>query len=208
MNSLNENLSSLNNTFDRNSLSYNNMNKNNFNELTKALLYKRMTFNLWQKAFYTIENWAKTQEFNIVYNHVIRKPDKRTVQCKYQGNYRTKTNTITKRIGYTWHINLLESSSNNPFKYIYITTFTGQKFIKPTPIRYQIGVVSVPNIIARGPGAAMQCKYLETKFSSQTIYNNNLYKTIQNFWPQNKNNSNDAAKLYTKLPESSLNNSI
>ncbi|RHZ61839.1 hypothetical protein Glove_345g74 [Diversispora epigaea] len=118
MNSLNENLSSLDNTSDRNSLSCNNMNKNNSNELTKALLYKGMTFNSWQEA--------KTQGFNIVYNRVIRKPDgtfrKRTVQCEHQGNYRTKTNITTKRIRCTWHINLSEPPSNNPFKYIYITT--------------------------------------------------------------------------------------
>ncbi|RHZ71330.1 hypothetical protein Glove_260g9 [Diversispora epigaea] len=117
-----------------------------------------MTFNSWQEAFYTIENWAKTQGFNIVYNRVIRKPD---------GTFR---NVSIKQIS--------------------------------PEILKEIEFLTVKCKM----DAAMQRKYLEAKFSSQTIYNNNLYKAIQNFRPQNKNDSNDAAKLYTKLLESSLNN--
>ncbi|RHZ85293.1 hypothetical protein Glove_67g9 [Diversispora epigaea] len=200
MNSLNENLSSLDNTSDRNSLSCNNMNKNNSNELTKVLLYKGMSFNSWQEAFYTIENWAKTQGFNIVYNCVIQKPDgtfrKSTVQCEHQGNYRTKTNTTTKRIRCTWHINLSEPPSNNPFKHIYITTL------------HDIHSHNLnPNIIQFGDNKQISPEILkEIEFLTVKCKMGAAMQPIQNFWPQNKNDNNDAAKLYTKLLESSLNN--
>ncbi|CAB5396141.1 unnamed protein product [Rhizophagus irregularis] len=55
-------------------------------------------------------------------------------------------------------------------------------------------------------GAATQRQYLEAKFPGQIIYDNDLYKAIQHFHLQNKDNSNDAAKLYTKLFELSQNN--
>ncbi|RHZ50855.1 hypothetical protein Glove_490g67 [Diversispora epigaea] len=55
-------------------------------------------------------------------------------------------------------------------------------------------------------GATTQRQYLEAKFPGQIIYNEDLYYAIQNFRPQNKNDSNDAAKLYTRLLLSSQEN--
>ena len=55
-------------------------------------------------------------------------------------------------------------------------------------------------------GAATQRQYLEARFPEQMIYDNDLYQAIQHFHPQNKDNSNDAARLYTKLLELSQNN--
>ncbi|RHZ83189.1 hypothetical protein Glove_99g275 [Diversispora epigaea] len=55
-------------------------------------------------------------------------------------------------------------------------------------------------------GASTQRQYLEAKFPGQIIYNNDLYCTIQYFHPQSKNDTNDAAKLYTRLLELSLHN--
>ena len=52
-------------------------------------------------------------------------------------------------------------------------------------------------------GAAAQRQYLEARFLGQVIYDDDLYRTIQYFRPQNKNDSNDAAKLYARLLESS-----
>ncbi|CAB4416291.1 unnamed protein product [Rhizophagus irregularis] len=57
-------------------------------------------------------------------------------------------------------------------------------------------------------GATSQRQYLEAKFPGQLIYNNDLYQAIQYFRPQTRNDSNDAAKLYAKLLESSQNNPL
>ena len=55
-------------------------------------------------------------------------------------------------------------------------------------------------------GAAAQRHYLEAKFPEQMFYNDELYRIIQHYRPQRKNDSNDAAKLYTRLLEFSQNN--
>ncbi|CAB4406029.1 unnamed protein product [Rhizophagus irregularis] len=55
-------------------------------------------------------------------------------------------------------------------------------------------------------GAATQRQYFEAKFPEQIIYDNDLYKAIQHFRSQNKDDSNDTAKLYMKLLELSQNN--
>ncbi|CAB4405544.1 unnamed protein product [Rhizophagus irregularis] len=57
-------------------------------------------------------------------------------------------------------------------------------------------------------GAATQRQYFEAKFPEQIIYDNDLYKAIQHFRSQNKDDSNDTAKLYMKLLELSQNNPI
>ena len=100
------------------------------NKNSEPVLFQGKVFTTWQQAFDTIEGWSKQQGFNVIYNRVERNPDgtfrKRSVKCEYQGCYITKSNgkqTTTKRIGCTWSINLSEPLFQNPFKYVYITTF-------------------------------------------------------------------------------------
>ncbi|CAB4397946.1 unnamed protein product [Rhizophagus irregularis] len=185
-------------------------------------VYQRKAFTTWKQAFETIESRAKQQGFNIIYSRVEKKSDgtfrRHTVQCEHHGNYVTKSNkeTITKCLGCAWHINLSESTSKNPFKYIYITTlhdihlhnlnlniiqFGDNKYIPPEIIK-EIEFLTIKCRM----GVATQRQYLEAKFPGQIIYDNDLYKAIQYFRPQNNDNSNDAAKLYTKLLELSQNN--
>ncbi|CAB5387583.1 unnamed protein product [Rhizophagus irregularis] len=182
----------------------------------------RKAFTTWKQAFETIESRAKQQGFNIIYSRVEKKSDgtfrKHTAQCEHHGNYVTKSNkeTITKCLGCAWHINLSEPTSKNPFKYVYITTlhdihshnlnlniiqFGDNKYIPPEIIK-EIEFLTIKCRM----GAATQRQYLEAKFPGQIIYDNNLYKAIQYFRPQNNDDSNDAAKLYTKLLELSQNN--
>ena len=56
-------------------------------EQSTETLYKGRVFTTWDQAFNVIEGWAKQNGFNIIYNHIERKPDrifcKRTVQCEY-----------------------------------------------------------------------------------------------------------------------------
>ncbi|CAB5389307.1 unnamed protein product [Rhizophagus irregularis] len=137
---------------------------------------------------------------------------RRTAQCEHHGNYVTKSNkeTTTKRLGCAWHINLSEPTSKNPFKYVYITTlhdihsynlnpniiqFGDNKYI-PSEIMKEIEFLTIKCRM----GAATQRQYLEVKFSGQIIYDNDLYKAIQHFRPQNKDDSNDAAKLLVAQP--------
>ncbi|CAG8614642.1 299_t:CDS:2, partial [Diversispora eburnea] len=134
------------------------------------------------------------------------------------GDYRTKFNTTTKHIGCIWHINLSELSLNNPSKHIYITTLHNiySYYLNSNIIQFgdnkQLSFEIIKEIefltIKYQMATTIQYKYFEVKFSGQTIYNNNLYKAIQNFQLQNKNHSNDVAKLYTKLFELSLDNPI
>ncbi|CAB5395470.1 unnamed protein product [Rhizophagus irregularis] len=175
-------------------------------------VYQRKAFTTWKQAFETIESRAKQQGFNIIYSRVEKKSDgtfrRHTVQCEHHGNYVTKSNkeTITKCLGCAWHINLSESTSKNPFKYIYITTlhdihlhnlnlniiqFGDNKYIPPEIIK-EIEFLTIKCRM----GVATQRQYLEAKFPGQIIYDNDLYKAIQYFRPQNNDNSNDAAKLY------------
>src|SRR2546423_1280589 len=187
------------------------------------VLYKGRVFITWQQAFDTIEGWAKQQGFNIIYSRVERKPDgtfrKRTVQCEHSGHYTTKSNgkqTTTKHIGCTWHINLSELTSKNPLKHIYITTFhdTHSHNLSPNIIQFgdnkRLPIEIIKEIefltIKCKMGAAAQRQYLEARFFGQEIYDDDLYRTIQHFRPQNKNESNDAAKLYARLLESSQDN--
>ncbi|CAB4468063.1 unnamed protein product [Rhizophagus irregularis] len=173
-------------------------------ENSEPVLYQGKAFTTWKQAFETIESRAKQQG--------------RTAQCEHHGNYVTKSNkeTTTKRLGCAWHINLSEPTSKNPFKYIYITTlhdihshnlnpniiqFGDNKYIPPE-IMKEIEFLTIKCRM----GAATQRQYLEAKFPGQIIYDNDLYKAIQHFRPQNKDDSNDAAKLYTKLLELSQNN--
>ncbi|RHZ82619.1 hypothetical protein Glove_107g2 [Diversispora epigaea] len=214
------------NTFDENLLPFNCTNETNENRSNKSIeapLYKGKIFNTWQEAFDTIESWAKKQGFNVIYNRVIRKPDgtfrKRTVQCEHQGDYVTKSTskqTTTKRIGCTWHINLSEPIAENSFNHVYITTFhnTHSHNLNPNIIQFgdnkQIPLEIMKEIefltVQCKMGASTQRQYLEAKFPGQIIYNNDLYCAIQYFRPQSKNDTNDAAKLYTRLLESSLHN--
>ncbi|PKK56466.1 hypothetical protein RhiirC2_799943 [Rhizophagus irregularis] len=180
-------------------------------------VYQRKAFTTWKQAFETIESRAKQQGFNIIYSRVEKKSDgtfrRHTAQCEHHGNYVTKSNkeTITKCLGCAWHINLSEPTSKNPFKYVYITTlhdihshnlnpniiqFGDNKYIPPE-IMKEIEFLTIKCRM----GAATQRQYLEAKFPGQIIYDNDLYKAIQYFRPQNNDNSNDAAKLYTKLLE-------
>ncbi len=193
-------------------------------ENSEPSLCKGIAFTTWEQAFETIESWAKQQGFNVIYNHVERNPDgtlrKRTVQCEYQGSHVTKSNkeTTTKCIGCTWHINLSEPLSKNPFKYVYITTFHNIHSHNLNPNIIQFGDNKcIPSEIMKEiefltikcrMGAATQRQYLEARFPGQMIYDNDLYQAIQHFRPQNKDDSNDAAKLYTKLLELSQNNPI
>ncbi|RHZ44033.1 hypothetical protein Glove_772g17 [Diversispora epigaea] len=214
------------NTFDENLLPFNCTNETNENRSNKSIeapLYKGKIFNTWQEAFDTIESWAKKQGFNVIYNRVIRKPDgtfrKRTVQCEHQGDYVTKSTskqTTTKRIGCTWHINLSEPIAENSFNHVYITTFHnthshnlnlniiqfGDNKQIPLEIMKEIEFLTVQCKM----GASTQRQYLEAKFLGQIIYNNDLYCAIQYFRSQSKNDTNDVAKLYTRLLESSLHN--
>src|SRR5271154_1880312 len=201
-------------------------NENDSNQLTKPLLYKGKAFTTWEQAFYIIESWAKQQGFNIIYNRVERNPDgtfrKRTVQCEYQGDYITRSNstqkTTTKRIGCTWHINLSEPQTKNPSKYVYITTIHNihSHDLNPDIIKFGDNKCIPAEIIKEIEFLTIQCKmgatiqrqYLKARFPGQLIYNNDLYQAIQHFRPQTKNDSNDAAKLYAKLLESSQNNPI
>jgi hypothetical protein len=202
---------------------FNNTTLTQQNENTEATLYKGKAFTTWEQAFEIIEGWAKQQGFRVIYGRVERKPDgtfrKRTVLCEYQGSYITKSNgkqTTTKRIGCTWHINLSEPSSKNPFKYVYISTFhdTHSHDLNPNIIQFGDNKYIPPEIMSEiefltikcRMGAATQRQYLEARFPGQTIYDNDLYQAIQHFRPQNRNDSNDAAKLYTRLLESSQNN--
>ncbi|GBC14651.2 hypothetical protein GLOIN_2v1796089 [Rhizophagus irregularis DAOM 181602=DAOM 197198] len=165
-------------------------------ENSEPVLYQGKAFTTWKQAFETIESRAKQQGFNIIYSRVEKKSDgtfcRRTAQCEHHGNYVTKSNkeTTTKRLGCAWHINLSEPTFKNPFKYVYITTLHEIEFLT----------------IKCRMGSATQRQYLEAKFPGQIIYDNDLYKAIQHFRPQNKDDSNDAAKLYTKLLELSQNN--
>ncbi|CAB5360484.1 unnamed protein product [Rhizophagus irregularis] len=191
-------------------------------ENSEPVLYQGKAFTTWKQAFETIESRAKQQWFNIIYSRVEKKSDgtfrRRTAQCEHHGNYVTKSNkeTTTKRLGCAWHINLSEPTSKNPFKYVYITTlhdihshnlnpniiqFGDNKYIPPE-IMKEIEFLTIKCRM----GAATQRQYLEAKFPGQIIYDNDLYKAIQHFRPQNKDDSNDAAKLYTKLLELSQNN--
>ncbi|CAB4471478.1 unnamed protein product [Rhizophagus irregularis] len=191
-------------------------------ENSEPVLYQGKAFTTWKQAFETIESRAKQQGFNIIYSRVEKKSDgtfrRRTAQCEHHGNYVTKSNkeTTTKRLGCAWHINLSEPTSKNPFKYVYITTlydihshnlnpniiqFGDNKYIPPE-IMKEIEFLTIKCRM----GAATQRQYLEAKFPGQIIYDNDLYKAIQHFRPQNKDDSNDAAKLYTKLLELSQNN--
>ncbi|CAB4398842.1 unnamed protein product [Rhizophagus irregularis] len=123
-------------------------------ENSEPVLYQGKAFTAWKQAFETIESRAKQQGFNIIYSRVEKKSDgtfhRRTAQCEHYGNYITKSNkeTTTKRLGCTWHINLSEPTSKNPFKYVYITTlhdihshnlnpniiqFGDNKYIPPAP---------------------------------------------------------------------------
>ncbi|RHZ69338.1 hypothetical protein Glove_284g79 [Diversispora epigaea] len=165
------------------------------------------------------------QCFKVKYDRVEKNSDgtfcKRTIKCEHQGTYETQSNekqTITKRIGCPWHINLSEPQSKNPHKYIYITTFhdTHSHNLNPEVIQFGNNKRIPSEIMKEIEFLTIQCKmgaisqrqYLETKFPTQTIYNEDLYYAIQSFRPQNKNDSNDAAKLYTKLLENSQNNSM
>ncbi|CAB4380177.1 unnamed protein product [Rhizophagus irregularis] len=191
-------------------------------ENSEPVLYQGKAFTTWKQAFETIESRAKQQGFNIIYSRIEKKSDgtfrRRTAQCKHHGNYVTKSNkeTTTKHLGCAWYINLSEPTSKNPFKYVYITTlhdihshnlnpniiqFGDNKYIPPE-IMKEIEFLTIKCRM----GAATQRQYLEAKFPGQIIYDNDLYKTIQHFCPQNKDDSNDAAKLYTKLLELSQNN--
>ncbi|CAB4414328.1 unnamed protein product [Rhizophagus irregularis] len=191
-------------------------------ENSEPVLYQGKAFTTWKQAFETIESWAKQQGFNIIYSRVEKKSDgtfrRRTAQCEHHGNYVTKSNkeTTTKRLGCAWHINLSEPTSKNPFKYVYITTFhdTHSHNLNPNIIQFGDNKY-IPSEIMKEiefltikcrMGAATQRQYLEAKFPGQIIYDNDLYKAIQYFRPQNKDDSNDAAKLYTKLLELSQNN--
>ena len=186
-------------------------------------LYQGKIFTTWQEAFNVIESWSKQQGFNIIYSRVERKSDgtfrKRTVKCEYQGSYSTKSSgkqTTTKRIGCTWHINLSELSINNPSKHIYLTTFcdTHSHDLDPNIVKFGNNKCLPPEImkeiefltISCKMGATTQRQYLEARFPGQIIYNDDLYQAIQYFQPQSKSDSNDAAKLYAKLLESSQNN--
>ncbi|CAB5374757.1 unnamed protein product [Rhizophagus irregularis] len=200
-------------------------NESTSGQSTKTLLYKERVFTSWNQAFYIIESWVKQQDFNIIYNHVERNSDrtlrKRTIQCEHQGDYNTKSNgkqTKTKHIGYTWHINLSEPFSNNPSKHVYITTFnnTHSHNLNPDIIQFENNKQIPSEIMKEIEFLTVQCKmgatsqrqYLEAKFPGQLIYNNDLYQAIQYFRPQTRNDSNDAAKLYAKLLESSQNNPL
>ena len=203
---------------------FNNTNLIQQNRNSEAILYQGKAFNTWEQAFEIIQGWAKQQGFNVIYGRVERKPDgtfrKRTVQCEYQGSYITKSNsnkqTTTKRIGCTWHINLSEPSSKNPFKYVYITTFHDihSHDLNPNIIRFGDNKCIPPEIMSEIEFLTVKCRmsattqrqYLEARFPGQVIYDNDLYQAIQYFRPQNRNDSNDAAKLYTKLLEFSQNN--
>ncbi|CAB4422273.1 unnamed protein product [Rhizophagus irregularis] len=118
----------------------------------------------------------------------------------------------------TWHINLSEPFSNNPSKHVYITTFNNTHSHNLNPDIIQFGNnKQIPSEIMKEiefftvqckMGATSQRQYLEAKFPGQLIYNNDLYQAIQYFRPQTRNDSNDAAKLYAKLLESSQNNPL
>ena len=200
------------------------------NELTTSIcrnneriLYQGKAFSNWQQAFNTIEGWAKSQGFNIVYNRVQRNSDgtlrKRTIECEHSGHYTTRSKdkqTTTKHIGCTWHINLSEPVSKNPSKHVYITTFhdSHSHNLNPTLVKFGDDKCLPVEIIKEiefltincKMGATAQKQYLEAKFPGQMIYNSDLYRAIQQFRPQKKDDSNDAAKLYAKLLESSQNN--
>ncbi len=69
------NNTSFNNTFPLDSSVHLQTHQNN--ELTtniyqdnKRILYKGKVFITWQQTFNTIEEWAKCQEFNIIYNRI------------------------------------------------------------------------------------------------------------------------------------------
>jgi hypothetical protein len=103
-----------------------------------------------------------------------------------------------------------------PFKYVHITTFHNTHSHNLNPNVVQFGDnKNIPSEIMKEiefltikcrMGAAIQRQYLEARFPGQIIYDNDLYQAIQHFCPQKKDNSNDAAKLYTKLLELSQNN--
>ncbi|RHZ73176.1 hypothetical protein Glove_232g96 [Diversispora epigaea] len=199
---------------------------NNMNEISiiKPFLYEGKIFNTWQQAFEIIEGWAKQQGFKIKYGRVEKNPDgsfrKRTIQCEHQGKYISKSNkqTTTKRIGCMWHVNLSEPQSENLLKHIYITTFHGihSHDLNSNVIQFGNNKNLSSEILREIEFLTIQCKlgatsqrqYLEARFPGQIIYNEDLYYAIQSFRPQNKNDSNDAAKLYTKLLENSQNNSM
>ena len=191
-------------------------------ENSEQILYQKKAFTTWEQAFETIESRAKQQGFNVIYSRVEKKPDgtfrRRSVQCEYQGNYITKSSkeTTTKRISCPWHINLSEPVSKNPSKYVYITTFHDTHSHNLNPNIIQFGDNKhIPSEIMKEiefltikcrMGAATQRQYLEARFPGQIIYDDDLYKAIQSFRPQNKDDSNDAARLYTKLLDLSQNN--
>ncbi|CAG8571910.1 3150_t:CDS:2 [Diversispora eburnea] len=112
-----------------------------------------------------------------------------------KGTYETQSNekqTTTKRIGCPWHINLSEPQSKNLHKFIYITTFHDTHSHNLNPEIIQFGNNKhIPSEIMK------EIEFLTIQY---------LYHAIQSFRPQNKNDSNDAAKLYTKLLENSQNN--
>ena len=189
------------------------------------ILYKGRVFNTWQQAFDTIESWVKQQGFNIRYNRVERKSDgtfrKRSIQCEHQGEYVTSSTskqTTTKCMGCTWHLNLSEPSSKNPSKHVYITTFhdVHSHNLTPSLVKFNNDKQIPPEIMKEiefltvkcKMGVAIQRQYLEAKFPEQMFYDDDLYRAIQYFRPQRKNDSNDAAKLYTRLLEFSQNNPI
>ncbi|RHZ59531.1 hypothetical protein Glove_363g42 [Diversispora epigaea] len=200
---------------------------NNMNEINiiKLFLYEGKIFNIWQQTFEIIEGWTKQQEFKIKYSRVEKNPDgifrKRTIQCEHQGKYVSKSNnkqTTTKRIGCLWHVNLSEPQSENLLKHIYITIFHNiySHALNPNVIQFGSNKNLSSEILKEIEFLTIQCKlgttfqrqYLEARFPGQIIYNEDLYYAIQSFRLQNKNNSNDTAKLYTKLLENLQNNSI
>ncbi|RHZ68917.1 hypothetical protein Glove_292g81 [Diversispora epigaea] len=200
--------------YNKSSLSFNNTNDNT----TETTLYQGKIFDTWQQAFDIIKGWAKYKGFKVKYDRVERNPDgtfrKRTIKCEHQGTYIAKSNekqTTTKRIGL-----YSEPQSKNPFKHVYVTTFhdTHSHVLNPSVIQFGNNK-NIPSEIMKEiefltvqckMGATTQRQYLEAKFPGQIIYNEDLYYAIQNFRPQNKNDSNDAVKLYTRLLLSSQKN--
>ncbi|RIB06960.1 hypothetical protein C2G38_2046388 [Gigaspora rosea] len=179
-------------------------------EIESSSLFSEKQFDTWDRCELFLNEWAKNKGFHLIKDHVTQENGffcRRTYLYDHEGSYKSNTekDTVTKKTQCPYLINVPCPKINNIKHSIFINKIVDthnhpldrSRIIFEDEKQFTAEMLADVKFMTKSYkfGATVQRKFLESKYSTQTICLKDLYSTIQKFRPNKKSLLNDAAKI-------------